>query len=281
MPLLSTSYCFSVLIFQSNGHIFRFGEVEMAERGNGKAVGYIRGRLWKGKWTPDARLQRQRIQKFANAYEYEIIKFDGEQQKFSLATRRGFDKFLKLVSVCHEHKATFLYVDIGNWRPNVVLNEYVSHYKTRPIKQGWKFLAVPPDRKTMEAIERQARMEKFESKRRPRKKVAKERRKILSPVEQWQAEHKISRRRLKGFEHLYSGVDPIYRFIERLFEETPNLSNKRIAWALDREAYLTVDGNRWTDETVRKVRSFVKRDDFCDFIHLKEKDKDLIFDTEE
>ena len=241
----------------------------MAERGNGKAVGYIRGRQWKGKWAPDAQRQRQRLLKFADANEYEIIKFGGEQQKFSLGRRTGFRKLTELLTLCDEHKATFLYVDIGNWRPNIILNNYVSHYKKHGTKRGWQFVAVPPDLETMEAIERQARLEKFESKRRLQKKVGKERRKILLPIEQWQFDYKISRRRLKGFEHLYRGVEPIYRAIEKLIEESPKLTNKRIAWALDREAYLTVDGKRWTDETVRKVRGLIKDKEFFEFVRIK------------
>ena len=140
-------------------------------------------------------------------------------------------------------------------------------------------MAVPPDIKTMEAIERLARMEKFESRRRHRKTVAAEKKKVLSPIEKWQIQSKISRRRLKGFEHLYRGVEPIYRAIEQLLEKSPLLTNKRIAWALDREAYLTVDGKRWTDETVRKARAFIKGKDFLEFVRLKDIDKAVKFNS--
>ena len=253
----------------------------MAERGNGKAVGYIRGRLWKGKWAPDAKLQRRRMEEFAEQHEYEIIQFGGEQQKFSLGRRTGFRKLTELMELCAEQDATFLYVDIGNWRPNVILNNYVSHYKKHGTKKGWEFVAVPPDIKTMEAIERQARMEKFESRSRPQKTAAAKKKKIPTPIEQWQSQYKIGHRRLKGFEHLYRGVEPIYRAIEKLLEDSPHLTNKRIAWALDREAYLTVDGKRWTDETVRKLRGFIKEEAFREFVRLKETDKETKFDTEE
>ncbi len=250
----------------------------MAKRGSGPAVGYLRGRLWKGKWAPDAKLQRERIKEFAEENEYEIIKFAGEQQKFSLGRKTGFKKLMELFAHCEEHNATFLYIDIGNWRPNVVLNSYTEHYNKYGTKKGWKFVAVPPDKKTMEAIERQARMEKFESHRRPKKKSIKKKKEKPSPIENWQIKYKISRRRLKGFEHLYRGVDPIFRFIEKILEATPSLTNKRIAWALDRDAYLTVDGKRWNDETVRKIRSVIKKDDFREFVRLKDRDKDIKFD---
>ncbi len=251
----------------------------MAKRGSGLAVGYIRGRLWKGKWAPDAKLQRARIKEFADENEYEVIKIAGEQQKFSLTTKAGIKKLGELLTLCDEQKATFLFVDIGNWRPNVVLNSYVNHYKRYGTKKGWEFVAVPPDKKTMEAIERQARMEKFESRRHHKKKDVEKKKEKPSPLEKWQKKYNVSRRRLKGFEHLYHGVEPIFRIIEKILAETPNLTNKRIAWALDREAYLTVDGKRWSDETVRKIRGVIKEDDFLEFVRLKDRDKDIKFDV--
>ena len=250
----------------------------MAKRGSGKAVGYIRGRLWKGKWAPDKDLQARRIKEFAEEYEYEIIHIAGEQQKFLAGLRAKFSKFHKLLDLCKEHEADFLYVDIGNWRPNVVLNAFVTAAKSGQTKRGWKFVAVPPDKKTMEAIERQARMEKFELQRRRRKKPAEKKSKTLSPIEKWQIQYSVGSRRLKGFEHLYHGVDPIFRIIEKLLKETSNLTNKRIAWALDREAYLTVDGKRWTDETVRKVRGLIKREEFRRYVRLRNIDDEQKFD---
>ncbi|MBC8269046.1 MAG: hypothetical protein H8E36_09885 [Rhodospirillaceae bacterium] len=250
----------------------------MAERGSGKAVGYMRGRLWKGKWAPDARLQRNRIAEYAEENEYEVIKYGGEQQKFSLGRKTGFKVLMELAELCNKHKATFLYVDIGNWRPNVVLNSFLEQAERLKKIRDWKFVAIPPDRKIMEAIERQARLEKFESRRRPIKKIIKKKKEKPSPIEKWKTKFKIGRRRLKGFEHLYHGVEPIYRVIEKILEETPKLTNKRIAWALDREAYLTVDGKRWTDETVRKIRGVIKEEEFREFVHLKDRDKEIKFD---
>lgn len=252
----------------------------MAQRGSGVAVGYIRGKRWQGKWTPDLKLQRRRIAEFADKHEYEVIQYGGDEQRFSLQKRTGYRKLHELLELCAKHKGTFLYVDIGNWRPNTILNDYIRHYKKSGKTSGWKMLAVPPDRKTIEAIERQARLEKFETVRRPRKKSTEKKDKILTPLDQWQLEHNIGKRRMKGFEHLYKGVEPIYRFIQLRAEESPRLTNKRIAWALDREAYLTVDGKRWTDETVRKARELIQEDEFLEFVRLKEADKEFKFDTE-
>ncbi len=98
------------------------------------------------------------------------------------------------------------------------------------------------------------------------------------PSDEWEIEFSISQRRLKGFEHLYHGIEPIYRVIENIIDESPNLTNKRIAWALDREAYLTVDGKRWNDETVRKIRTTIKEEDFSRFVAIKDRDKDIKFD---
>jgi len=251
----------------------------MAKRGSGKAVGYIRGRVWKGKWAPDKICQENRIREFAEVDEYEIIKFGIEQQKFSLGRKTGFKKLMELLDLCREHDAAFLYVDIGNWRPNVVLNDLATQIKIRGTRKGWKFIAVPPDKKTMEAIERQARMENFESQRRRGKKPVEKKSKDLSDIEKWQKVYGVGRRRLKGFEHLYHGVDPIFRFIEKILKETPNLTNKRIAWKLDLEAYLTVDGERWTDETVRKVRGLIKTEEFVRYVRLRDDVDEKNFDV--
>jgi hypothetical protein len=251
----------------------------MAKRGSGLAVGYIRGKLWKGKATPDAKLQRARLREFAEENEYEIIKIDGEVQKFKLGKETGFKKLIELNKICRKHRATFLYIDIGKWRQNIVLNQFVNKIKSFGEAEAWRYVAVPPNRKIIEAIERQDRMEKFESRRRPRKKKEDDIKKSLSPIEKWQAEFNIGRRRLKSFEHLYHGVEPIYQVIENELRKSPKIANKRIAWALDREAYLTVDGKRWTDETVRKVKLFIQEDAFLEFVRLKERDKDFKYDV--
>lgn len=235
-----------------------------------KAVGYIRGRLWERRWAPDKELQSRQIKEFAEANDYGVLKIVGEQQNFSLRRKGIYPKLMEALDLCEKHNADFLYVDIGNWRTNPVLNQYTSH--KAGTKSGWKFVGIDPERKTIEAIERQARVEKYANKRRKASKRRlhdEEGKDALPEILVWKRDNKISSKRFKNFEHLYEGVEPIYRLIKDNWQ----LSNKRIADELHEGAYLTVDGRRWSEDNVRKTRYLITGKKFAQFVELKEEEK--------
>ena len=235
-----------------------------------KAVGYIRGRLWRRAWAPDTGLQRQQIKDFAEIEGYEPPTILGEQQNFSMRRKGIYPKLTEALNLCEKHSADFLYVDIGNWRTNPVLNQYIAH---KPgTKSGWKFIGIRPDRETIEAVERQGRLEKYANKRRRalKPKLQDEKgRDNIPPIMIWKRDNEISSKRFKNFEHLYEGVEPIYRLLRGNWDS----SNKKIADELHKKAYLTVDGRRWSEDNVRKTRALITSPEFLEFVDMREEEK--------
>lgn len=233
-----------------------------------RAVGYVRGRLYRKKWTPDVELQKQQIREYADAYGYELIALKGEDQR--LGIKKLANALVAALRLCTAKKADFLYVDFGNRRPNTLLNQFLKN--TKPETKGWRFVAIPADRETLEAMERQARVEEFNrrvgAKRKQKPKA--EDQKPRNALEEYQQEHGISTKRLKNFQHLSKGVSPIYKY---LLDQRS--SAQEIADDLHDGAYLTVDGKRWTADNVRRSRKLARSGTFQNFISLIQAEKGL------
>ena len=89
-------------------------------------------------------------------------------------------------------------------------------------------------------------------------------------------------KRFKNYEHLYKGVDPIYKFFIKPNRRDPLLTSphlwqpviaddRKIADDLNDEGYLTVGGFAWTKETIRKARHLIFADEFKNYFIEKKR----------
>ena len=235
------------------------------------AVGYIRARKFAGKWTADARAQRDQIYDYADAEGFKVVKMFVEEQRFSIHKQTGARRFFNALKFCKESGAAFIYVDIGRWRRNPVLHETLTEIERRKgtkDERPYSVVSIPAERRTIELIERQAREEEyyesFKISKRKRRVV-----KTLSPIEQWKVDNKIGTKRFNNFKHLYKGVEPIYKVFDKHADDTVN----DIVDDLHRGHYLTVDGKRWNKDNVRKTRLVIQSDDFRGFVKVCEEEK--------
>ena len=230
------------------------------------AVGYIRGRRHRGEWTADVELQKQQIREYADAYDYRLIAMKGEEQR--LGIRRLANALVAALRLCNRNKADFLYVDFGPRRPNPLLTRFLK--ETKPETQGWRFVPIPADRMTLEAMERQARAEAYNFRAGPRRKRPPKQadQRAATALEEFKIKFGVSTKRLRNFQHLYRGVNPIYEYLL-----DPRSSPQKIADDLCDEAYLTVDGKRWTADNVRRTRRLVEGHIFKAFITMKDEER--------
>jgi|GEM_PF-4694994 hypothetical protein len=238
------------------------------------AYGYIRGRRHSKKWAPDRKHQRRQIEDYADANGYDLIEVFIEEAKFSLAGKTGAYVLASTLKRCTADKADLLYIDLGRWRRNPVFASFVAASKIeKPGRRyPYKFVGIPAERATLEAVERQARLEKYEESFRIKKIKNRADAKPTTPLQQWKHDNEIGTKRFKNFRHLYAGMTPIYQSIE----DNDGKSMREIADLLNKEIYLTVDGKRWNRHNVRKTIDLIATDEFQEFVTLcNEARKDL------
>ena len=144
-----------------------------------KAIGYIRGRKYNGKWAIDRASQRQQLVEYAEAYNYELLGVRTEDQEISLKDKKTLLGLLQLLKRCKREKADFLYVDLGRYRRNIFFDQIIeAALKDEQNNESLlrTSIAIPASRATREALERHARYELYDyryKRSRPKKKVVK------------------------------------------------------------------------------------------------------------
>lgn len=275
-----------------------------------RAIGYVRGKKYKKKWTPDCALQRQQIEDYAEAYGYDLIETRIEEQQFHLQQRDNIKVLGDCADYCLMNGTALLYVDLGKWRTNPLISCYLKFikgvekraplfFKSEGVKKPtapllYEMIAIPADQKTIDAIDRQARLEKYGKQVRYKKKPVHTQR--LTKQERLDAEYqeaidsddpfadlkfeyinpktkprppakrRISIRRLNNFKHLCEGADSIYG----IMIENEGLSPRLIADKLNDGYYLTVEDKRWNRDNVRKVLAFFDDPLFAEFVEAME-----------
>jgi hypothetical protein len=91
----------------------------------------------------------------------------------------------------------------------------------------------------------------------------------VDPISVWQRENKVGTKRLKNFKHLYDGIAPIYKIIQKHLDLKP----RDIADYLNRDYYMTVNGRRWDRDNTRKTMDLIATDLFQEYVELREEEK--------
>ncbi len=239
-----------------------------------RAVCYVRGRMHNGKWAADRAQQLNQFKAYAEEHECEIKARYIEETRFSLKNRTGAHTLAKALDKCKSLKADFLYIDLGRWRRNPVFIDTVSEHKKKdagPKPYPYRMIAIPAERKTIEAIERQARLEKYEESFRVKKIAARTEQKKFTGLQQFKIDRQISTKRFNNFKHLYAGVLSIYDVILKNINDP----SSHIADVLNSKIFLTVDGKRWNRHNAKKTVDLINSTEFEDFVTLCNEEKDL------
>lgn len=232
-----------------------------------QGIAYIRARKFDGKWTPDAELQAHLIQSYAEVDGVDIAKTVIEEQTFSLRRKDTQKELMPTLSECRRKKMTFYYVDIGRWRRNPVFSEVMTALDERDKTGKIKRVGIPATQEILDAIARQSEFEKALHSHRaiPRKRE----RQTITRVEEFQRDRAIGTKRMRNYQHLYKGVEPIYKVFWEQRDQMPSTILK----ALHDGQYLTSDKKLWTKENVRRTRRLVEGQDFKDFVAMMNEEK--------
>ncbi|MBT4934808.1 MAG: hypothetical protein HOL66_09185 [Rhodospirillaceae bacterium] len=229
----------------------------MAKKASKKAVGYIRGAVWRTGWAPDSGMQGGLISKYMNDKKFEKIALKGEVQKFTKTTRNPNKVLNELIEICEKENADFIFCDIGYFRRNQYFNNVV-YQRSLLKKKSWKFIQLPQSNRIIDAIRR---FNKARRKEIVKHSIAnpkpedKPQFRYVSPITKWQDRWDISETKKKNYTHLVHGE---YSICDVILEHAEKgLSNYRIAWELNDLLYRTPTGMEWTDESVRKLRNMM------------------------
>jgi hypothetical protein len=234
-------------------------------------------------------LQIKQIKDYAKASGHTIKKIYTAEQRFDFVKHLdGIKVTNALFTKCMEEEIDLIYIDIQRYRRNSLLRDFLrlhrsnKKHKDRNERFKFKIIAIPAEPETMDAIERQARLEaarrikkitnKFDADEEDEKKKKKEEK--YTEFEDWVIENKVTTKRLNNFKHLYHGVVPIYKVVLDNAEK----SSRDIAKALNKDIYLTVDGKRWNRHNVQKTKSLIESDLFDEYVEFRdEKRRDIEF----
>lgn len=228
-------------------------------------------------------VQREAIEADAKKNKYKLRFIYGEYQ----TSNRGagienfeFNQLGLALGHCEKQKAMFVYVDLGPIHHHPVFFSMLEKARKNGVKiRRIRNLAAK------EAAQRKSHFKKQAPKTfRITKKGERDKRQTLSdadkiarnegrdPMITWKEKNKIPTKRFNNYEHLYRGVEPIYKFFLRPNPKDPRHTNTKswkpandydagIASTLNKNNYLTLDNKLWTKENVRKTRQLIHFDE--------------------